>query len=252
VLGIGIALGLLMWLAWDAWRAREAPTTAAVQVATPRTAVATDVPRPRSSQGHTADASAWSRRRSPVKAARPSLAALSLQSGDATETVEPTQDVRRTRSDDTLAQSMHLQVPSNEPMHPEAVKAYVTMPRGSSDGPPIGGVGRSGIHIDRIGVGTAYEKGICDGQSSTFSLQSADQAHVCFRVVHRRQAETVTVRWERDGKLVKRTRMKIPADHAYRTRAGIGLRKAFLGAWTVRVVDAHGTELAVAQFDVVP
>lgn len=249
VLGLGVALGLMMWLAWDAWRAREAPATAEVRAA-PRAVASTDVPRARSSQGHTADASAWTRRRSPVTGARPSLAFSSLPTSAEGTPTEPVQDVRRTRHDDTLAQSMHLQ--SAEPLHPEAVKAFVRVPRGNGDGPPIGGVGRSGIHVDRIGVGTAYEKGICDGQSTTFSLQSADQAHVCFRVVHRRQAEVVTVRWERDGKLVKRTRMKIPSDHAYRTRAGLGLRKAFLGSWTVRVLDANGTELAAAQFDVVP
>lgn len=181
------------------------------------------------------------------------MAALSLRAAAEEKEVahEAAHEARRSRDDAEVLASRPVVPESREGMDPEAAKAFVQVPRSQNDRPPVAYVGRTGIHVDRIGMGTAYEKGICDGESTSFSVRSTGQAHVCFRVVHKRQVETVTVRWERDGRLVKRTRVKIPADHAYRTRAGLGLRKAFMGHWTVRVVDDAGVELAATEFDVV-
>jgi len=193
-----------------------------------------EAPRARSSQGFTAEDQGLTRQRVPVRAARPGLAALALGSAEVEEA--PAQPLV-----DMLVDAMA----------PRAARAYAKLPKARSDGPPLSGVGASGIHVDRIGVGSAYADGDCDGEGSTFSVRGDGQAHVCFRIVHPRQAERVTVRWEQDGKLVRRTMMKIPPQHAYRTRAGLGLRRAFIGQWTVRVVDDAGVELARADFDVV-
>lgn len=251
LVGLGVALGLVMWFGWESMRSPSpspSPAASPGAVATTTRGVAAStskVPRARSSQGFTADVSDWTRR-APVKPALPSLAAASLHTDPAEREVAASHDVRRSRdpgSDATLDTA-------SDGMDPDAAKAFVQVPRASSDLPPVSHVGRSGIHVDRIGMGTAYERGICDGEGATFSVRSSAQAHVCFRVVHRRTPETVTVRWERDGRLVKRTRVKIPADHAYRTRAGLGLRQAFTGHWVVRVVDDNGVELAATEFDV--
>ena len=47
-------------------------------------------------------------------------------------------------------------------------------------------------------------------------------------------AQQVLVRWERDGRLVRRQWLPVPSTHAYRTRASLPVKRRFAGAWTVR------------------
>lgn len=129
-------------------------------------------------------------------------------------------------------------------------KALRKLPHASTDRAPVGGIGPAGMHIDRIAMGTGIQDGSCRGPTGNFSIRDDDHAHVCFRVVHPRIKQRVVVRWERGGKLVRRTVVPIADSHAYRTRATLPLRRTFRGEWTVRIVSTDGIELATQSFQV--
>ncbi|MCX4247530.1 DUF2914 domain-containing protein [Paraliomyxa miuraensis] len=130
-------------------------------------------------------------------------------------------------------------------------KALLKLPHAASDRPPLGGIGPMGMHVDRIAMGTEYEDGSCMGPTGKFSARDDDFANLCFRVVHPRTRQKVIVRWERGGKLVRRTFVTIDDSHAYRTRAVLPLRRRYRGEWTARVVSAEdGVELASQTFQV--
>lgn len=129
-------------------------------------------------------------------------------------------------------------------------KALRKLPHASTDRAPLGGIGPQGMHVDRIAMGTAIKEGACAGPAGKFSVRDEDFAHVCFRVVHPRISQRVVVRWERGGKLVRRTVVPIADSHAYRTRATLPLRRTFRGDWTVRIVSTDGIELAAHSFQV--
>lgn len=129
-------------------------------------------------------------------------------------------------------------------------KALRNLPHASTDRAPVGGIGPEGMHVDRIGLGTNIQDGACMGPTGKFSVRDDHHAHVCFRVVHPRIKQRVVVRWERGGKLVRRTVVPIADSHAYRTRATLPLRRTFRGDWTVRIVSTDGIELASQSFQV--
>ena len=130
-------------------------------------------------------------------------------------------------------------------------KVFAKIPLAPRDRAPIGHIAPSGLHVDRIALGTGYEANRCTGPSSRFPMDKVDEISVCLRAVHLRQGERLTVRWEREGLLMRTTRLYIPPKHAYRTRAGLRLRPGYTGRWTVRIMTADGTtELAAAPFDI--
>ncbi len=128
--------------------------------------------------------------------------------------------------------------------------AFVKIPRGPRDRAPLEGIGVSGIHIDRLDLGTSYDRGVCQGPRRSFSATQEKTVQVCFRAVHQRQSERVLVRWSKNGRLVRRAWIVIPAAHAYRTRAGLRLRDASVGSWAVSVESADGVVLARSDFKV--
>ncbi len=142
------------------------------------------------------------------------------------------------------------------PVSPESPSAGVaalrSLPKSSRDRPPLNGVGVSGIHIDRLDLGSAYDDGMCQGNNRSYSEASVKAVNVCFRVVHRRQTERVLVKWSKNGRLVRRAWIVIPAAHAYRTRAGLRLRDSHVGSWTVTVESSDGVVLASGDFKVTP
>jgi hypothetical protein len=133
---------------------------------------------------------------------------------------------------------------------PDNIEALARLPVGRADRPAVGGVGAMGIHVDRIMLGSMYDTGRCTGDPSEFSASRHDRVSACFRVVHPRTTQRVTVLWQRDNETLRRTWMTIPAAHAYRTRAFIVLRDDDAGRWKVRVVSTDGVELASAAFEV--
>lgn len=136
---------------------------------------------------------------------------------------------------------------------PDNAEAYLSIPQAGSDRAPLGGIAGSGLHVDRVAIGTEFAEGRCHGQRQSYSVGQHGYVNVCFRAVHHRVPEFVLVRWERDGELVRRTWVRIPAAHGWRTRAGLPLRDLFVGSWTVRVMsDDDSVELASARFTVEP
>jgi len=135
---------------------------------------------------------------------------------------------------------------------PEAELAFRKVPTVTSDRPPIGGVGGSGIHVDRINVGSEWHNSNCKGERVRFQLSSLDRISVCFRVVHHRLDESVTVVWQQDGHTRRRATIPIESDrHAFRTGAHLILREGYTGTWTVRVLSDDGVELASQAFNVI-
>lgn len=131
-------------------------------------------------------------------------------------------------------------------------KALRKLPHSPHDRGPVGGVGKLGLHIDRITMGTTYDDGACSGPVGKFSIGADHTTNVCFRAVHPRERQTVIVRWEQGGKLRRRTFVKIGDSHGYRTRAALNLRRSYAGQWTVRIMSTDGIELASQSFEVLP
>lgn len=138
------------------------------------------------------------------------------------------------------------------PGTPAAIaRVFQRLPVAIHDRAPVGAIGASGIHVDKIWLGAAYEREGCTGEASAFSLARHAQVNLCFRVVHGRVEENVDVLWEKDGELFRRRSLPIPDLHAYRTRAYLVLRREYIGSWKARVLSVDGIELATASFVVV-
>ncbi len=133
----------------------------------------------------------------------------------------------------------------------EFAKAFSKLPVSVHDLPPVGGIGPAGIHIDEISLGHGFEDGDCTDQTREFSVAKAQKVNVCFRVVHPREEASVRVLWEKDGQTARRGGVRIPALHAYKTRAYLELRPEYVGSWRVRILaEGHDTELASLEFEI--
>lgn len=141
-------------------------------------------------------------------------------------------------------------VPPGTPAH--IARVFQRLPVAIHDGPPLGAIGESGIHVDKIWLGSAYEKDGCAGEAATFSLGKHEQVNVCFRVVHSREEEAVEVEWVKDGAPFRRRAVNIPDLHAYRSRAYLVLRREYIGDWQARVLSADQVTLATIAFTVTP
>jgi hypothetical protein len=132
----------------------------------------------------------------------------------------------------------------------ENAKAFLKLPVSIHDGPPLGGIGRSGVHIDEIATARGRDNTDCDAPTRRFSVTADEYVNVCFRAIHPRELESLRVIWEKDGKVTRRGRVRIPDLHAYTTRAYLLLRPEYVGSWRVRIVpegEEH-IDLAVAEF----
>ena len=134
---------------------------------------------------------------------------------------------------------------------PAAARAFARIPVAIHDGPPVGAIAQSGLHVDKIWLGSRASKSGCEGKSDRFSVASGDEVHVCFRVVHSRIEEDIDVVWEREGYFQRRRGVTIPPLHAYRGRAYLVLRGEYVGPWRVRILSADGAEVAAATFTIV-
>ena len=135
---------------------------------------------------------------------------------------------------------------------PEIAAVFKKLPVSPADRAPVGGVGRSGVHIDDVGVGSGYERSRCTGGDGPFSVAEVDRANVCLRVVHQRQKEELSVVWQKKGGHARRGKIVVKPMHAYRTRAYLKLRSEYVGDWDVKVFSDDGVELASYPFSVVP
>jgi hypothetical protein len=143
-------------------------------------------------------------------------------------------------------------IPPGTPV--ENAKAFAKLPVAPSDGPPLGGIGRTGIHIDQIAMGEGRDNNGCEQPSRQFSASGTEFINVCFRVIHPRAAETLRVFWEKDGATTRRGKVRIPEGlHAYKTRAYLQVRPEYVGSWRVRIVPEgeESIDLGVAEFEIV-
>ncbi len=166
-----------------------------------------------------------------------------VDAGSPSGDVPPAGDPRpTTRSDDPR------EPPPGTP--PEIAAVFRRLPVSPSDGPPIGGIGANGIHIDDLTMGS--EGSNCSGRADDFSVSARDRVGLCVRVVHPREKEELQVLWEKHGGSTRRSKMVVLPKHAYRTRGYLKLRKEYIGDWTVRILSSDGVELARHDFTVVP
>jgi hypothetical protein len=137
---------------------------------------------------------------------------------------------------------------------PDIAATFVRLPVSPADRAPVGGVGSSGIHIDRIDMGAGYDnKTGCTGVAREFSLAANQEINVCVRVVHPREEETMSIVWQKDdGTTARRGKIAVKPIHAYRTRAYLRLRAEYVGKWTVRIMSPDGVELASHAFVISP
>ncbi len=137
---------------------------------------------------------------------------------------------------------------------PEIAATFVRLPVSPADLPPVGGVGSSGIHVDRVEMGASYDnKTGCIGVEKRFSLAANEEINVCLRVVHPRQEEVMSIVWQKeDGSTARRGKIAVKPIHAYRTRAYLRLRAEYIGDWTVRITSPEGIELASHAFTITP
>ena len=140
-------------------------------------------------------------------------------------------------------------VPEGTP--PAVAATFKRIPLTVSDHGPVSGIGESGLHVDRMSLGTVFRKNRCRKPLERYAVSSGEDISFCFRAVHRRIDETITVHWRRQGRLVRRSFVNIPAIHAYRTRAKLALRREYVGWWDVIAMAADGTEIARTRFEVV-
>jgi hypothetical protein len=135
---------------------------------------------------------------------------------------------------------------------PEIAAVFKKLPVSPADRAPVGGVGRSGVHVDDVAVGSGYERSRCTGGDGPFSVAEVDRANVCLRVVHQRQKEDLSVVWQKRGGHARRGKIVVKPMHAYRTRAYLKLRSEYVGDWEVKIFSDDGVELARYPFTVVP
>lgn len=131
----------------------------------------------------------------------------------------------------------------------ENADAFTSMRKTKRDSFPVGGIGPQGIHVDSLVVGRGFSKSRCEEETNTFQIEEDDRANLCIRVVHGGAIdEQLTVKWTRDGRGPKVTKLNLRNGHAYRTRAYLPLRHYSAGNWNVTVSASDGTLLGEADF----
>ena len=134
---------------------------------------------------------------------------------------------------------------------PETAASFRRIPVTVNDRGPVGGIAGSGLHADRVSLGTQFSASRCRRPLERYSVSRGQDVSFCFRAVHRRVEESVRVHWLKDGRLVRRSTLPIPPIHAYRTRARLALRREYVGSWRAVALSEDGVELAQARFEVI-
>lgn len=135
---------------------------------------------------------------------------------------------------------------------PEIAVVFKKLPVSPADRAPVGGVGKTGIHVDDVSMGRGYERSRCTGGDGSFSVSKDDLANICLRVVHQRQKEELSVVWQKLEGNARRGKIVVKPAHAYRTRAYLKLRSEYVGEWEVKIFSDDAVELARYPFTVVP
>jgi len=130
-------------------------------------------------------------------------------------------------------------------------KAFLALPVAKGDKLPVGGIGPGGIHLDELVVGKGWKKSRCETETGEFTVGIDDKVSLCVRVVHERGTEEeLTVKWIKEGKGPKRSKLTVKPIHAYLTRVWLPVKGWSKGDWTVVVEASDGTELGKGSFTV--
>ena len=170
---------------------------------------------------------------------------------DTEESEPPVPKVERDRSPPKID-------PHRDPREPpegtpeEIAAVFRKLPISPADRAPVGGIGKTGIHVDDVTMGNTYDQSRCEGGEGTFSVSRGDLANVCLRFVHQREKEEVSVVWQKVGGNARRGKIVVKPLHAYRTRAYLKLRSEYVGEWEVTILSEDGVALARYPFTVVP
>jgi hypothetical protein len=121
---------------------------------------------------------------------------------------------------------------------------------GERDKTPITSAGETNIHLDELELGSGWASSRCEQPTRQFMVDQDERINLCFRVVHQRVAESVTVEWARDGKLRHSIEVNIPSTRAYLTRAWMPVTAGRAGQWTATVKSADGVVLGQLDFTV--
>ena len=166
------------------------------------------------------------------------------------EDEEEKESLRETQNAHVLSAQQDIRLaPRGTPA--ENARALRRLAIAISDGPALGEIGRSGIHIDRLEVGVGWKRSRCERAQGQFSVKEEAQVNLCFRVVHPRMDEKLMVLWQKEGKTTRRRALTVRSMHAFRTRAYLALRPEYVGKWTVKVFSPDNAELGSANFEVV-
>jgi hypothetical protein len=129
-------------------------------------------------------------------------------------------------------------------------KAFSKLAVAKGDGPPIGGIGPNGIHIDTLEVGKGWESSKCDQVGNVFTAGVDDKVNVCMRVIHQREDEELTILWQHEGKVAQRSKVAVKPIHAYLTRGWLPVKAERKGKWKASIQTADGTVLGEAGFEI--
>lgn len=132
----------------------------------------------------------------------------------------------------------------------EHVAAFINLPLSKRDKPLVGGVGASGIHLDELMVGKGWASSRCQELGARFEVDVDERVNLCFRVVHPRVAETVTVEWARAGKVRQSIAVNVQPTHSYLTRAWLPVGRGRAGLWTATVKSEDGSVLGQIEFEI--
>ncbi|MCA9683154.1 MAG: DUF2914 domain-containing protein [Myxococcales bacterium] len=128
--------------------------------------------------------------------------------------------------------------------------AFAALPLSKRDKPAIAGAGATGIHLDELELGKGWESSRCQDTGTRFVAGTDERVNLCFRVVHPREAETVTVEWAFNGKVRQQIEVSVRPTHSYLTRAWLPIRPGRAGHWTATVKSQDGTILGEREFDI--
>lgn len=128
--------------------------------------------------------------------------------------------------------------------------AFAALPLSKRDKPAIAGAGASGIHLDELELGKGWESSRCQDTGEHFVAGTDERVNLCFRVVHPREPETVTVEWAFNGKVRQQIEVSVRPTHSYLTRAWLPIRSGRAGHWTATVKSNDGTILGQREFDI--
>jgi hypothetical protein len=177
-----------------------------------------------------------------VEAAEPSSSAALQTPASSLEQPTPVIDEPVLASTTVLPAERKAETPDNLPLS--------NLPN-KGDKPPVAGVGASGIHLDELAVGKGWASSRCEQLGARFEVETDDRVNVCFRVVHPRVAETVTVEWARAGKLRQSIEVNVRSTRAYLTRAWLPVSAGRVGEWTATVKADDGSVLGRVEFEIV-